>query len=462
MKPRTCERVMVIGLDCAPPALVFERYRHRLPHLDRLMRSGSWGPLRTTQPPITVPAWASMVSGRDPGELGLYGFRLREPGSYRQRIVNAHDVPAPRLWDWLGRAGKSVSVLFVPPTYPPSEVHGEMVSCLLTPDADCPHTYPARLQAELRERFGPYRMDVEGFRSQDRARVLEQIFAMTRQHFAVARYLWRTRAPDFLMLVEMGPDRLHHAFWPCFDPAHPAFAVDGPYRDVAERYYAYLDECVGGLVSLADERTAVLVVSDHGAQPLLGAVCLNEWLMQEGYLVLLEPPERPTPLAGLKVDWSRTRAWAEGGYYGRVYLNLRGREPHGPIAPEHYERERALLADRLRAVPQPGAGVVGADVVLPSQAYRQVSGLPPDLLVFFENLAYRCIGSLGMRCIVTRDNDRGRDGCNHAWEGIWILAGAGTQQRGRIEGLEIYDVAPTVSALLGVAAPDGILGKDRS
>ena len=79
-------RVIVIGLDCAPPALVFDRWREHLPSIARLMDRGSWGPLRSTIPPITVPAWTCMVSGRDPGELGLYGFRNRVAGSYDLRV----------------------------------------------------------------------------------------------------------------------------------------------------------------------------------------------------------------------------------------------------------------------------------------------------------------------------------------------------------------------------------------
>ena len=75
-------RVCVIGLDCAPPELVFDRWRDELPNLRRLMDSGVWGPLESTIPPITVPAWMSMMTGKDPGTLGVYGFRNRRDHSY--------------------------------------------------------------------------------------------------------------------------------------------------------------------------------------------------------------------------------------------------------------------------------------------------------------------------------------------------------------------------------------------
>src|SRR3990172_683880 len=75
-------KVAVIGLDCVPPELVFDRWRDQLPTLKRLAGEGCWGKLKSVVPPITVPAWSCMMSSRDPGELGIYGFRNRKDHSY--------------------------------------------------------------------------------------------------------------------------------------------------------------------------------------------------------------------------------------------------------------------------------------------------------------------------------------------------------------------------------------------
>ena len=84
---RVSGRVAVIGLDCAEPRLVFDRWREELPNLSRLMSAGTWGPLASVDPPITVPAWSCMMTGRDPGELGIYGFRNRSAYDYRSMSV---------------------------------------------------------------------------------------------------------------------------------------------------------------------------------------------------------------------------------------------------------------------------------------------------------------------------------------------------------------------------------------
>ena len=108
MNRKEAAKVVVIGLDCAEPSLVFERFADRLPHLSGLRSRGPWGKLRSCDPPITVPAWMSMMSSKDPGTLGYYGFRNRADRSYeRMTTATSLAVREPLLWDYLGAAGPS-------------------------------------------------------------------------------------------------------------------------------------------------------------------------------------------------------------------------------------------------------------------------------------------------------------------------------------------------------------------
>ena len=75
------ERLAIIGLDSAPPQLVFDDWLDQMPNMQRLVSQGAWGPLRSSDPPITVPAWCCMVTGKNPGHLGFFGFRNRKPGT---------------------------------------------------------------------------------------------------------------------------------------------------------------------------------------------------------------------------------------------------------------------------------------------------------------------------------------------------------------------------------------------
>jgi len=143
-------RVAVIGWDCVPPALAFDRWRDEMPHLASLTAAGVWGALRSCDPPITVPAWAVMFTGKDPGELGLYGFRNRCGHGYGPyAIANSASVGEEKVWDILARNGKRVVVLGVPPSYPPAAVGGYAVSCFLTPSTAERFTYPHDLAEEV-------------------------------------------------------------------------------------------------------------------------------------------------------------------------------------------------------------------------------------------------------------------------------------------------------------------------
>jgi predicted AlkP superfamily phosphohydrolase/phosphomutase len=423
------------------------------------MDSGTWGPLRTVDPPITVPAWSCMASGRDPGELGIYGFRNRTAHDYSSLgIADSSAVRVDRAWDHFSRAGRHVVVVGVPGTSPPVEVNGELVSCFMTVDPRTdPYTYPPALRTEVEDLVGAYRVDVRNFRSDDRDRILAEVYEMTDQRFTVCRHLLDTRPWDFFMLVEIGLDRMHHAFWRFLDPEHPRYEPDHRYRDAIRNYYAYLDELIGELLERFDDDTTVFVVSDHGARPMIGAICVNEWLVDNGYLVLEEEPPAGnglTPFKDAKVDWARTRAWGEGGYYCRLCLNVRGREPQGTVAESEYESLREELAEGLAGVPGPD-GPIGTTVHRPEELWRAQRGVPPDLVVYFGDLGWRSIGSLGHGRHWSYENDTGPDDANHDRDGICILTGPGVHA-GRREDLTIYDIAPTVLSAAGLP-PDPVL-----
>lgn len=444
-------RTIVVGLDCAPPSLVFGRYRAAMPFVSSMMERGVWGPLRSCAPPITVPAWTCMVSGRDPGELGLYGFRNRVRNSYELAVCTSRDVRVKRVWDLLGEAGHRVAVLFVPLTWPPPPVRGQLVSCFLTPALDRGWAFPRALEAELTETFGPYRPDVDDFRSHELDRIFAELEETAEQHFAMAEHVWRVHEPAFLMMVEMGTDRLHHAAWRHMDPDSAEHRPDVDAR--ARAYYAGLDRRLARLAAQAGDDTALLVVSDHGARTMRGAVRINEWLRRGGWLATDERH---------RIDWSRTRAWGEGGYYARVSLNVRGREPEGIVEPSDAEAVCAQLAQELEAMTGPDGRRLANRAVRPADAYRQVRGEPPDLLVYLDDLALRSLGGLEPGPVFTDADDRGPDGCNHDWDGVFVMSGGAVGSRGRIDDLAIYDVTRTVLGLMGVPAPDDILGRDRS
>ncbi len=452
-------RVVLIGLDCVPPKLLFDWYAGDMPTMASLRGRAVWGPLASTVPPITVPAWSCMLSGRTPGELGVYGFRNRRDHRYdRSAFATSDWIQVPRVWDLVGAAGGQSIVLGVPGTYPPSPISGHMVSCFLAPSTDAAFTHPPGLREEVQRATGGYVLDVADFRNCPPASAAQRVFDMTEQRFELAAHLASSHPWDFMAFVDMGPDRLHHVLWQHCDPAHPKHEPGNALSGVFREYYRALDRHLGRFLEVVPDDAAVLVVSDHGAQPMLGGFRFNQWLVDQGLLVLRGEP-RPGRLDPALVDWPRTTAWGDGGYYGRLFLNVKGREPQGVVPPDRYEAVRQELADALRALPDHTGVPMGTRVFRPEEVYPEVRNIAPDLIVYFGNLRWRAIGSLepgGSLC--TFDNDTGPDGANHAEDGVFVLAADGLGG-GRRDGLSIYDVAPTLQSLLGLPAPPAQRGQ---
>jgi predicted AlkP superfamily phosphohydrolase/phosphomutase len=460
------KKVLVIGLDCAPPELVFDQWRDELPNFKRVMDDGVWGKLESCIPAITVPAWSSMMSSKDPGTLGFYGFRNRGDYSYEKNtLANSNSVKTDRVWDVLSRAGKKVITVGVPQTYPPKPVNGIQVGCFLSPSTtnpEKPYTYPASAMQEIEATVGEYLVDVPNFRTDDKEYLLRQIYTMTEKRFKLVKKWITEKDWDFFMFVEMGTDRIHHGLWKYHDPTHHKYEVHPTLNQSIYNYYRYIDSEIGQILDLVDENTTVFIVSDHGAKKMDGGICVNEWLIQEGYLTLKSQPVTLTSIDKCEIDWSKTRVWGDGGYYARIFLNIEGREPRGIVKAGEVEALRDELKAKFEALVDHHGVNIGTTVYKPQEIYQECNGVPPDLIVYFGDLFWRSVGTVGHGSIYTFDNDTGPDDCNHAQFGIVIkhdpAAHEGSGGR-ELADLQLMDMAPTILKQLDVPIPTGMQGK---
>ncbi|HLE86438.1 MAG TPA: alkaline phosphatase family protein [Candidatus Brocadiaceae bacterium] len=454
------KKVFVLGLDSIPPELLFDRWLDQLPNIKRLISNSVYGEMKSTIPAITCPAWVSMMTSANPGRLGLYGFRNRLSYDYEGlSFANSSTIHQDTVWDILSKMGKKVVVIGVPMTYPPKPVNGCMVTCFMTPDTKCDYTYPHNLKDEVESIANGYILDVGEFRSDNKEPILKTIYDMTEKRFRLTRHFIRSKEWDFFMVVEMGPDRIHHAFWKYFDQDHPKHIRGSQYQDAILNYYKYLDEEIGETMKLLSDDTLILIVSDHGAKKMVGGICINEWLIQNGYLKLVQYSAESTPFNKSIVDWENTMVWGEGGYYGRIFMNVKGREPRGVIAPQHYEHFRNELIRKLEDLRDENGGNINTKVFKPEDIYTECNGIPPDLIVYYGDLFWRSIGSVGNRTIWASENDTGPDDANHSQYGIFIMRNGRSQYGVRREGVTLYDVAPTILNYMGVKVPEDMEGE---
>ncbi|MFB0557962.1 MAG: alkaline phosphatase family protein [Candidatus Bathyarchaeia archaeon] len=452
-------KAILVGLDCAAPELLFDRFIEKLPNFKRMIDRGIYGKLRSCDPPITIPAWTVMASSKSPGVLGLYGFRHRKNNSYQDIwIASSNRVKEKRIWDYVAEAGGKSCLIGVPPSYPPFLVDGWLVGGFITPDANRDYTYPKELRFEISKLVGEYPVDVE-FRIDDKRSLVKEVFDMTEKHFEVIKHLMRTKDWSFFMFVEIGLDRVHHAFWKYFDETHHLHEPGSEFANVVEDYYVLLDKKVGELLELLDDDTIVFVASDHGGKPMRGAFCINSWLEEQGLLKLKEPVKGVTRLEDADVDWEKTVAWGWGGYYARVFLNVKGREEHGVVDPYEYEKVRDEVAEKIRSIRGPNGEEWNTRVLKPEDVFPECRGDPPDLMVYFDDLYWRSAGTMGQNDLYLPENDTGPDDAVHDKMGLYIYYDTKEDLGGVIRDLNILDVAPTLLRAIGLQVPADMEGR---
>lgn len=447
------DKVLVIGLDSAPPELLFDMFLDEMPHVKSLLNKSTYGPMESCIPAITIPAWMVMASGKTPGELGLYGFRHRKSKTYDEIwIAHGNLIKEKAVWDYLGEKGLTSILVGIPPSYPPKPINGCLVSCFITPDASVNYTYPVNLKQEIESVVGEYIFDVT-FRKEERDGVLEGILEMTKQHFEVIRYLIEEKEWNYFQFVEIGLDRIHHAFWKYFDEMHHLYVPNSKYKNVIRDYYKLLDEEIGSILSLLNDDVAIMIVSDHGVKRMKGAFAVNQWLIEEGLLKIRNPnilkTKKQVEFKSLDVDWRSTVAWAWGGYYSRVFLNVKGREPEGLIDQDDYENMRSMVARRIVQIRGPDGKKWNTSVYYPENVYPKAIGDKPDMLVYLDDLSWRAAGTLGYDTNYLPENDIGPDDAVHSRHGVFALHTREMASSKRVR-LTIYDFAPTILKLFGI------------
>ncbi|HET9222759.1 MAG TPA: alkaline phosphatase family protein, partial [Roseiflexaceae bacterium] len=327
-------RLLLIGLGGAEHDLVLGAWRSGLRTLDLLAERGVWCRVRGAWPPDGVPAWASLLSGLDPGQSGIYGPRRRLSHSYDPAApIDSRAIRDPRLWDIVGALGKHIGVVGAPATTPAPPVHGHLVGDRSLPGG-APATFPASLAQQVSAWLGevalpPSDPGHEPADGQNLDRLIQAAYARAEQRFTLARRLLARDSYDCFVLIDDGIAAIQRVLWDSFDTAHPRYTPDSPFAGTVGSFHRFVDDQLFELLELVDDDTVVAVVAPGGMQALHGELALNEWLIAQGDLALRYQPPGVVALDRCEVDWERTRAWA--GEAGAIHLNVAGREPLGSI-----------------------------------------------------------------------------------------------------------------------------------
>jgi predicted AlkP superfamily phosphohydrolase/phosphomutase len=446
-----------------------------MPHLRKILADGVRAELLSTPHPLTPPAWTTVMTGRSPGNHGIFDFLRTDvhPEGTVFSLMSFRDVRCETIWSIVSRLGGRVTVLNYPMTAPPPPVNGVVVPGTLSWRHLRRHVYPAGLYEELKALPGFNARELSwDFENEKAIQSMpeEEFEPWVRFHtvrekgwFNVLRHVMTAHPADLTAIVFDGVDKLQHGCWRFLDPdlipAQPN-ALERRLRDHCLEYFQQLDGFVGEILA-ANPRARVLVVSDHGFGPSMRRFRVNKWLEQQGYL---RWQNRPAPGDGAEpgahqrwdkqfvaFDPEHTTAFAPSLATNGIHIRVKQRPGDHGIDPQDYSAFRARLVEQLRRIPDPLQPEVPllADVLTREQAFPgEHPERAPDLTLVLRDHGLISIVNAEPAADI-RPNPIG----THYPAGILVGYGPGFRSGVKIGRQSIIDVAPTLLHSLGLPIP---------
>jgi predicted AlkP superfamily phosphohydrolase/phosphomutase len=496
-------RIMVIGLDGAEWNVINPLIeRGKLPNLKKLIYEGASGSLLSSIPPITSTAWASFLTGVNPGKHGVFSYQKKDrENSYFASPLNCLDIKKECLWHILGSHNKKVCFVNVPMSFPPQQINGYMITGMMTPSNAEQFTYPDSLKNELSENGIEYKIDlnigkeinlledpafIENYFMKDKCTAfLNELYEITEQRYKAVKYLMTSKSWDFFVAVFIGMDRIQHYLWEYLELGLKETSV------IAEKifdYYSYLDQKIGDILLLAGDNTTVIIMSDHGFGRYKGDFLVNRWLIEEGLLNLRKQSQRIIPLLksiaekiGVRketlakvmnqkkvdslrmsiqqIDWGASKAFSVLSH--GIHINLKGRESLGCVnRGAKYEELREKIIENLYKVKDP---ITGKRVIKKVYKKEDIYSGPeldraPDLVLLSSDVDHYGIYSSRFSNENKFYKNTWKTG-DHRQKGILIIKGQGVKNNFLVDNAEIIDILPTILYLFDLPVPDYVDGK---
>jgi predicted AlkP superfamily phosphohydrolase/phosphomutase len=461
-----------------------------LPFLRSLVKGGVRAPLTSVYPAKTIPAWYSFATGKDPGELGIFGFTEPEGDPGHSKIVQTFR-PSDAIWDRLSRVGRKVGVLNLPlrTGYP---LHGFVVPGFFSDAGD---TFPREIRSEIEGALGcPYPGELPVYRESERRAWMTAATLAVVQRGRAASLLIGHHKPEFLFVLFRETDRIEHQHWT--ELARPVSEIP---KDLLEFWRTVDAACreVDTAFRAAGGPAVTFVLSDHGHGRVRSDFLTNRWLQEEKYLVfrdndalggrnlmarailfsqkfsvgrrLAKPMaevlrhKRTEGLSRLvsgatsfeemasRIDWTKTVAFSYPVPEG-IYLNTQNPE----LTPERQVEVLAELQARLESYPE-----ARIEVFRPREIYHGHNlERAPALLIRVDGMTTEPWMDFRYPRALIRDRPEFFYGSGtHRMDGILIASGDGIHSGASGPALNLLDVAPTILEGMGIEPPPEMSGR---
>lgn len=502
-----CQRILIIGIDGGTFNFITPLLSAgKLPNFQRLISGGVAGNLESTLPPVCTTAWASFLTGKNPGKHGVFDFFEFKKNAYKKKVVDINSIRTSSIWQIFHQYRKKLILMNIPIMYPARPTNGVMVTGALTPPgAKC--AYPESLSQELYRQ--QYLVDVAYEFIPKVEPFWERIQQMTAKRVEVFQQLLRKYSWDLALVNFVGVERLQQAVW--------------ERKDLIEAQYQEYDRILGELMSQLDENVSIMVMSDHGFTAVNRKFYVNEWLGDLGLLareIKVGEPSIPEfmnvqferwrdervgvqewlqnsgitsdkmraliptsiemllkklsplkarhvlPQEHLIIDWSNTYAYLSSRFSYAININLKGREPGGIVEPgQEYEEIRKFIVRELYRLKDPKTFQNVIDQVHLGEElfWGPHAAEAPDIVFIPQNYAYSIEPDKRLdKSVISNGEDLTNLHSAPDPNGIFMGYGPEFAKGRKLTQLKIWDLLPNILHLLDIPIPDDLDGVVRT
>ena len=472
----------------------------RLPKLAELRERGRWVDLETPATHFPAASYATLYSGADVGDHGMYYAFQWSPT--HQRVRWRGEFPQPQmLWERLARAGKRTLVIDPYECIEPAAWNGvllagyQLVNVMSLPRWSAPRS----AAKELDRLFGRPRDVSEVFGRPTPGSLLalrRKLLEATERVTEAAVHLLRRETFDFVWVTLLAGHLGGHMFWDLsqFDGQKLDDATRATLERALDDIYELMDAGIARITAEIPDADLIVtapmgmgvnmsrvdllpgmleaVLSDNGHTRTQSRSERFLWRLRSAIptgarakvaSALHGPVTREVTmrLSALGVDWDKTPVFMlPSDHFAQLRLNIRGREREGIVEPGEADELVARIRTGLQSFRDPD----GTQTVTSVDRTRDVLGdrkfvdMLPDVVVRWSDAP-----SNGVDRVVSPEHGEvertgsgtGRSGAHtpHAW----ALLAPTALTHAETDKPHIVDIAATACAVLGVE-PDGLRG----
>ncbi|OGW52068.1 MAG: hypothetical protein A2Y81_02290 [Nitrospirae bacterium RBG_13_43_8] len=490
------KKLVIIGLDGGTYNVINPLIqRGNLPFLSKFIKSGTYGTLKSTFPPVTAPAWTSFMTGKNPGNHGLFDFqKIDETGE--RSLTYSTDCKSATMWEYLSNAGFRHILVNIPMTYPPRKINGICIAGFPVPD-NVNYVYPADMFLNIKNKgyITDWTEYYEKNRWKSKIQILKKVEGKRLSIFSdlLNEYPW-----DIAMVVISGTDHIAH------------FELQKGNQQAVAEHYEFVDSLLNNLEEQKVFRdAALLVMSDHGFVKTDYIFYLNTWLRSEGYLsytVGLDKTydkfaeERRKAVYGKKSGisgllgalgltrdnliyfgkktglirierylphfmikkipsrdvspiWEKTKAYMVSDLSKGININLAGREKYGIVSEKEFSLIRNDVMNKLRLLRDEEGGSIFSYVDTRENVYKGARTNQAADIVLLPSDKFNVKPGRGNKSIQSKII-----GARHDIKGIFMFRGQEIKQGFRCD-LSLEDLAPTILHFMETGCPNDMDGR---